>query len=230
MSFRNPNSPPVCYLIRPDRGPTTCILLHVQGEELALQPEGDNPCQVGEVVHLSIDPRVTDLDRCISGQVLGVDGDTMTLGLRDPDALWASAQTANTFNRRQAFRVSTLDLLPHRGKSEEEVLHITLQHGGQTLEAEMLDLSLTGCGLRVRSRHGSGPDLGSKVFVEISGADLPEALRVPAQVERHRERGRFVHLGLAFLQGENRFWVQAEAQISAYLVQRQLGRAHRDAA
>ena len=232
MSFRSQTKPPIAYHLRPGLEPDSCIIQSKAPCELTL--ELLNPCsiQVGETLHLSIDPRNSDLERCVPSQVLQVlqRGTVLRVAVSDSEAFWASAQAAEAFNRRQAFRVSTLDLLPHRDKRDEDVLQTVLQQAGNRFDVEMLDLSLTGCGIRIRNRNTQPPAMGTTVFIEVQGGDLPKALRLPARVERFEERGRYTQLGLAFLMGENRMWQRVEAQISSYLMKRQQFKAHRKAA
>ncbi|HRV81108.1 MAG: PilZ domain-containing protein [Planctomycetes bacterium] len=223
MSFRNPDTLPIAYLVRPGHESTLCCLHTLQTRELEAEPlvGGSAPWAPGETVYLALEAQTTDPSQCVRGRITGQHGDRLQIELADPKAFWSAAQVAQSYNRRQAFRVCTRNLLPSPTKPAKEALQVSLHQGPQATHAEMLDLSLTGCGIRIRREGSMAPPLGTLVFLEAEGGDLDERLRLPARIERYQERGRYLYLGLAFARSETRLWKQLEDQIARYLMTRQ---------
>ncbi|MEZ5973562.1 MAG: PilZ domain-containing protein [Planctomycetota bacterium] len=183
-----------------------------------------------ESVYLALSAGDRDVGHAVPAVVLERVQDRFVLGLADGRALWHAAGAAEEFNRRRAFRVSTLDLLAKPTKQAQETLTTHIEQAGSSLQVELLDLSLTGCGVRIKaSRTDDAPALGTRVFLEARGGVLEQSLRLPARVERYQQKGRHLYLGLAFLRSETRLWTQVEQQIGAYLVKRQTQRSGRRA-
>ncbi len=231
MTFRQPERLPLAYLPQPGGHSLACSLVQIEEDELLTQFHGPTlwGWDAGSIVAMTLDPETTDPERCVMASVLqvGPSPGALRLAVRDADSFWAAAKAAEDYNRRRCFRVTTVDQLAVDPSQPGGSLQIQLQHREGRVVAEMLDLSVSGCGLRIARRDlPSAPQEGSRVMVQVSGGDLQSSLRIPAQVLRLSERPKHLLLGLRFLQGDNRSWKQVEQQITQYLAlhqQRLLG-------
>ncbi len=231
MSFRPSDRLPLAFLPQPGGYSLTCTLVEIQADELVIQFHGPAlwGWDTGSIVAITLDPETSNPERCVMASVtrVGPEPGELRLAVRDAQGFWAAARAADNYNRRRCFRVSTLDALPVDRARPGGSLQIEVHHRQGRVHAEMLDLSVSGCGLRIpRQRWAEAPEEGSRVMIQVSGGDLQQPLRVPAEVLRQAEKKHHLLLGLRFLQGDNRSWKQVEQQIAHYLAlhqQRLLG-------
>ena len=226
MTFRNPELPPYAFLPQPGGFALTCTLLSARGHELIIGLHGPVRFRwrTNDLVALALDPEATHPERCVQSSVLrcGEASGRLQLALPDAQGFWAAARASDAYNRRRSFRVSTIDQLPLNKQDLDHGLQIEIQHGLGRVRAEMLDLSVSGCGLRIhRQDFEQSPDPGSRVMIQVSGGDLEDPLRVPAEVQRKSARSAHLLIGFHFLQGDNRSWKQVEQQIGRYLTAHQ---------
>ncbi|MCA9000518.1 MAG: PilZ domain-containing protein, partial [Planctomycetes bacterium] len=225
MTFRNSAPRPLAYLTFGSGEPMECRLVRYEQDLLTVHIP-DAKSRLGKLPlggTLALDPTPRADQPPVEAFLMQGTGekDEYQIRMDQPRAFWRQAIAGQDHNRRQAFRVRNLDFGPDRPQEGME-LTARLERGALRIPAEIMNLSLGGCNLRIpKDRLADLPAEGTHVLVILEGQALEEPLRLPSAIKRHFHHSRRPRVGLRFLTRENATWLRMEYQLQDYLMERQ---------
>ena len=180
MSFRQSDPKPLAYLINASGAVAECRLMQMNADHLVVHlPDFEAlgatlPLSIGLSLNKAAAPDTPTVQARIQGKAIGEH--EYILCTEQPALFWQAALSKQTHNRRQAFRVQTLDYGSPRSQSQPS-LTASIEQGSSVFAGDLMDLSLGGCNLRFPSGTDSSLPKGkSRVLFALESPALTAPL------------------------------------------------------